>query len=323
MESGRASRCPACSSSSCGRSATGRPRGGRRRRGPRCSPRGAWGLRPEPPPRSATPAPAPRAGATGPRTHCWFGALFASCTLEGAGYVIAGTFLVAAINQTSPGWIGSGARVLVGPAAIPSAAFRAGLGSRWSRPDLLLPALGVQAVGIALPVWLLSFACRVAWIGPNTVVVVGYGARDLEHGAARPVRAERAECRRGHVDAESGDFLGQRTGDALYRELGFCRRSCDPAAERLVPTVRDRLRPGDSGRSRCRSGADEAEARAVLAAPDAFAAEVRADERLAADLGTTGVPFFVLNRRYGASGVQSQERFTQVLDHAWAGRSAA
>ncbi|MEV8092240.1 YbfB/YjiJ family MFS transporter [Streptomyces nigra] len=110
----------------------------------------AWGLRPEPATvRSPAPKPGSRAG--GPRTHRWFSALFVSYTLEGVGYIIAGTFLVAAINQTSPGWIGSGAWVLVGLAAIPSAALWAGLGRRWSRPDLLLAALGVQAVGIALP----------------------------------------------------------------------------------------------------------------------------------------------------------------------------
>jgi predicted DsbA family dithiol-disulfide isomerase len=71
------------------------------------------------------------------------------------------------------------------------------------------------------------------------------------------------------------------------------------------------------------AGLDEAEARAVLDDPDAFAAEVRADERLAAELGATGVPFFVLDRRYGVSGVQPAEMFTQALDQAWADRSAA
>lgn len=86
-----------------------------------------------------------------PRTHRWFTALFASYTLEGVGYIIAGTFLVAAIEQSSPGPLGGGAWVLVGLAAVPSSALWARLGRRWSRPDLLLAALVVQAVGIALP----------------------------------------------------------------------------------------------------------------------------------------------------------------------------
>ncbi|WP_044580746.1 YbfB/YjiJ family MFS transporter [Streptomyces iranensis] len=123
----------------------------------------AWFLRPEPAPasvpatsrpatsRPVTSRPAAERRASGPRTHRWFTALFASYTLEGVGYIIAGTFLVAAIEQSSPGWIGGGAWVLVGLAAIPSSALWAGLGRRWSRPSLLLAALGVQAVGIALP----------------------------------------------------------------------------------------------------------------------------------------------------------------------------
>ncbi len=111
----------------------------------------AWGLRPEPAPRPASSPAHTHASSDGPRTKRWFSTLFASYTLEGIGYIIAGTFLVAAIEQASPGWIGSGAWVLVGLAAVPSSAVWAGLGRRWSRPDLLLAALGVQAVGIALP----------------------------------------------------------------------------------------------------------------------------------------------------------------------------
>jgi MFS family permease len=113
----------------------------------------AWQLRPEPSARPVGSAPVSGAPhrAAGPRTHRWFGALFASYTLEGVGYIIAGTFLVAAVEQTSPGWIGSGSWVLVGLAAVPSSALWAALGRRWSRPDLLLAALAVQAVGIALP----------------------------------------------------------------------------------------------------------------------------------------------------------------------------
>jgi len=81
----------------------------------------------------------------------WFAALLTSYSLEGIGYIIAGTFLVAAIDQTGPGWIGSGAWIIVGAAALPSSVLWARLSDRWSRPALLLVALIVQAVGIALP----------------------------------------------------------------------------------------------------------------------------------------------------------------------------
>jgi hypothetical protein len=83
----------------------------------------------------------------------WFVALLVSYTLEGVGYIIAGTFLVAAIDQRAPGALGAGAWVLVGVAALPSAAGWAYLGRRWSRPTLLLLVLVAQAIGIALPVF--------------------------------------------------------------------------------------------------------------------------------------------------------------------------
>jgi MFS family permease len=80
-----------------------------------------------------------------------FAVLFVSYTLEGIGYIVAGTFLVAAIKATSSGWLGDGAWLFVGLAAAPSAALWAWLGSRWSHPRLLVVALTLQAIGIALP----------------------------------------------------------------------------------------------------------------------------------------------------------------------------
>ncbi|RSS81287.1 DsbA family oxidoreductase [Streptomyces sp. WAC06614] len=69
------------------------------------------------------------------------------------------------------------------------------------------------------------------------------------------------------------------------------------------------------------AGLDEAEVREVLADPTAYADAVRADEREAAELGANAVPFFVLDRRYGISGGQPAEVFTQALEQAWAGRT--
>ncbi|MBT2443385.1 DsbA family oxidoreductase [Streptomyces sp. ISL-36] len=69
------------------------------------------------------------------------------------------------------------------------------------------------------------------------------------------------------------------------------------------------------------AGLDETEVRSVLADEDAYADAVRADEREAAELGANGVPFFVLDRRYGVSGGQPAEVFTQALEQAWQGRT--
>jgi predicted DsbA family dithiol-disulfide isomerase len=68
------------------------------------------------------------------------------------------------------------------------------------------------------------------------------------------------------------------------------------------------------------AGLDGDEVRKVLADPTAYADEVRADEREAADLGANAVPFFVFDRRYGISGGQPSEVFVQALERAWADR---
>jgi predicted DsbA family dithiol-disulfide isomerase len=63
-------------------------------------------------------------------------------------------------------------------------------------------------------------------------------------------------------------------------------------------------------------GVDPDEARDVLAT-DRFAEDVREDELLASRLGIQGVPFFVLDRRYGVSGAQPPEVLVQALQRAW------
>ncbi|WP_328453858.1 DsbA family oxidoreductase [Streptomyces sp. NBC_00386] len=68
------------------------------------------------------------------------------------------------------------------------------------------------------------------------------------------------------------------------------------------------------------AGLDADEARRVLADPGAYADDVRADEREAAELGANGVPFFVLDRTYGVSGAQPAEVFAQALTQAWGER---
>jgi predicted DsbA family dithiol-disulfide isomerase len=63
-------------------------------------------------------------------------------------------------------------------------------------------------------------------------------------------------------------------------------------------------------------GLDAAEVRAVLES-DRYAAEVDEDAATAARLGANGVPFFVIDMRYGVSGAQPTELFTQALTEAW------
>jgi len=63
-------------------------------------------------------------------------------------------------------------------------------------------------------------------------------------------------------------------------------------------------------------GVEVEEARDVLAG-DRFASDVREDELLASQLGIQGVPFFVLDRRYGVSGAQPPDVLVQALERAW------
>lgn len=67
------------------------------------------------------------------------------------------------------------------------------------------------------------------------------------------------------------------------------------------------------------AGLDAAEVREALAA-QTYASDVRSDEEQAQALGITGVPFFVVDRRYGVSGAQPAEALLQVLERAWAER---
>ncbi|HEX3621546.1 MAG TPA: DsbA family oxidoreductase [Acidimicrobiales bacterium] len=64
------------------------------------------------------------------------------------------------------------------------------------------------------------------------------------------------------------------------------------------------------------AGLEAAETAAVLSG-DAYAADVRADERRAAELGITSVPYFVVAGSLGVSGAQPPDLLLQVLQEGW------
>ncbi len=64
------------------------------------------------------------------------------------------------------------------------------------------------------------------------------------------------------------------------------------------------------------AGLDPEEVRAALA-DQRYASDVRADEDEARALGITGVPFFVVDRKYGVSGAQPAQALHEVLQQAW------
>jgi predicted DsbA family dithiol-disulfide isomerase len=65
------------------------------------------------------------------------------------------------------------------------------------------------------------------------------------------------------------------------------------------------------------AGLDADEVSDVLAS-DRYTDHVETDEKMAQALGATGVPLFVIDRKYGISGAQSPETITAVLERAWA-----
>ena len=64
-------------------------------------------------------------------------------------------------------------------------------------------------------------------------------------------------------------------------------------------------------------GLDPQECADVLA-DDRYSDEVRADEREAHELGVTGVPFFVIDGKFGIPGAQEPQTLLSLLDRAWA-----
>jgi predicted DsbA family dithiol-disulfide isomerase len=64
------------------------------------------------------------------------------------------------------------------------------------------------------------------------------------------------------------------------------------------------------------AGLDPDEARRVLT-DGTYTEAVDADGREARALGADGVPFFVIDNRYGVSGAQPIEFFSKALDDAW------
>lgn len=64
------------------------------------------------------------------------------------------------------------------------------------------------------------------------------------------------------------------------------------------------------------AGLDESRVEDVLASQE-YSSEVWADIEQAQRYGATGVPFFVVDQKYGVSGAQPAQAFTQVLERAW------
>ena len=63
-------------------------------------------------------------------------------------------------------------------------------------------------------------------------------------------------------------------------------------------------------------GLDRDQARTALET-GSYLPAVRQDQKAAAEYGINGVPFYVIDERYGVSGAQEPATFTQVLEQVW------
>jgi predicted DsbA family dithiol-disulfide isomerase len=70
------------------------------------------------------------------------------------------------------------------------------------------------------------------------------------------------------------------------------------------------------------AGLDATEARTVLT-EQTYTQAIQDDVQQARSFGANGVPFFVIDERYGISGAQPREAFAGTLSRAWADRSTA
>ncbi len=145
----------------------------------------AWTMHPAP-----EKAGTPQTGVRQRVPHRTFTLLATSYTLEGIGYIIAGTFLVAAVAQGAPHWLGGGTWLVVGLATVPSAALWAALSARWSHPGLLVVALCVQAAGIAAAAFFGGVAA--ALVGAVLFGGTFIGVSTLALAAGRLLRYPRA-----------------------------------------------------------------------------------------------------------------------------------
>ncbi|SDC19919.1 Predicted dithiol-disulfide isomerase, DsbA family [Geodermatophilus telluris] len=148
----------------------------------------------------------------------------------------------------------------------------------------------------------------------------------------RPVEEVRAMVR--HVEeTAAGEGLEYSLADGVSGNTLLAHELLHLAAERgLQAQAKERLLHAyfEEGRSvfdvdalaalAVEVGLDEAEVRAAMA-DHRYRPAVLDDARTAQALGATGVPFFVVDRKYGAAGAQPAELLLQLVERAWAERA--
>jgi predicted DsbA family dithiol-disulfide isomerase len=136
-------------------------------------------------------------------------------------------------------------------------------------------------------------------------VGLAFNWNDVKHG--NTFDAHRVVALAAEVGAESGDAgLAGRVHAGLMKAY-FADGVAIGSRDALVALARSLGLDADAVRNMLES--------------DDYGNHVRSDEATAKMLNITGVPFFVLDRRYGVSGAQPVETFEEALAQAWATRN--
>jgi predicted MFS family arabinose efflux permease len=173
---------------------------------------------------ASPPAPAPpmrRANAV-PIAHVL---LFVAYFLEGIGYIVTGTFLVAIVDNTPElRGIGADVWIVVGLAVIPSAVLWAALAGRAGAARALAGAYALQAIGIVLPI------AGGAWAAFASAVLFGgtfAGITAVTLTLAGQLAPSRSALLVGMLTAVFG--LGQMIGPVLGGVIASRAQSFTPA----------------------------------------------------------------------------------------------
>lgn len=131
--------------------------------------------------------------------------------------------------------------------------------------------------------------------------------------------AEQAKAEGLNYDFDSVVVANSFTAHRLIH-LAAAHGKQDAAKERLLSDHFENGRDIGSSEYLTSLGTElgiDADELSALFTTDKYADDVRRDFAEARTLGITGVPFFVIDRKYGISGAQPAALFSQALEEAW------
>jgi len=161
--------------------------------------------------------------------------------------------------------------------------------------------------------------------GDRTVPTVDLLARKYGMSSDRAEQAQREMEQRAAADGLTFRMTGLRSGNTrdAHRLLQFAKEAGRQGEmmerlHRAYFTDQESVFDHESlTRLAGLAGLDTAAVAAMLASDD-YTDHVETDEQMARAIGATGVPLFVIDRKYGISGAQPAQTIAEVLERAFA-----